>query len=118
MKLAALAFGTPRRYRLAQRTVLPALRLLTKVPGLARIVPGPLAAWTSVRELPEPPRETFGDWWRGRSAEDDPPEQQRGGSGGASPDGLAGRDGGAPWIDSAVNRGWGTGGSIRPMNTG
>jgi len=36
MKVAAWAFGTPRRYRLAQRTVLPALRLLTKVPGLAR----------------------------------------------------------------------------------
>jgi L-lactate dehydrogenase complex protein LldF len=66
MKLAAWAFGTPRRYRFAQRTVLPALRLLTKVPGLARIVPGPLAAWTSVRELPEPPRETFSEWWQGR----------------------------------------------------
>ncbi|MBS1676483.1 MAG: lactate utilization protein [Actinobacteria bacterium] len=67
MKAAAAAFATPRRYRLAQRVVLPVLRLLTGVPGLARIVPGPLAAWTSVRELPEPPRETFSDWWRGRS---------------------------------------------------
>jgi L-lactate dehydrogenase complex protein LldF len=66
MKLAAWAFGTPRRYRLAQRTALPVLRLLAKVPGLARLIPGPLAAWTNVRELPEPPRETFSEWWQGR----------------------------------------------------
>ena len=66
MKLAAWAFGTPRRYRLAQRTALPALRLLAKVPGLARLIPGPLAAWTTVRELPEPPEETFSEWWQGR----------------------------------------------------
>lgn len=66
MKAAAAAFDTPRRYRLAQRVALPVLRLLAKVPGLARIIPGPLAAWTSVRDLPEPPRETFTDWWRGR----------------------------------------------------
>jgi L-lactate dehydrogenase complex protein LldF len=68
MKAAASAFATPRRYRLAQRLALPALRLLTKLPGLARIVPGPLKAWTSVRDLPEPPRETFADWWRGRAS--------------------------------------------------
>ncbi len=66
MKLAAWAFRTPRRYRLAQRTVLRALRLLAKVPGLAHRIPGPLAAWTDARELPEPPRETFTEWWRGR----------------------------------------------------
>jgi L-lactate dehydrogenase complex protein LldF len=68
MKVAASAFESSRRYRLAQRLVLPVLRLLAKVPVLARIVPGPLAAWTSVRELPEPPRETFSDWWRGRQS--------------------------------------------------
>jgi len=66
MKAAAWAFGTPRRYRVAQRLALPMLRLLAKAPWLARIVPGPLAAWTSVRELPEPPRETFSEWWQGR----------------------------------------------------
>jgi L-lactate dehydrogenase complex protein LldF len=66
MKAAAWAFGTPRRYRLAQRTVLPALRLLARVPGLARLIPGPLAAWTVARDFPEPPREAFTDWWRGR----------------------------------------------------
>jgi L-lactate dehydrogenase complex protein LldF len=66
MKAAAAAFHTPRRYRLAQRVALPVLRLLSTVPGLARVIPGPLAAWTSVRDLPEPPRETFADWWRGR----------------------------------------------------
>jgi L-lactate dehydrogenase complex protein LldF len=66
MKAASFAFADPRRYRLAQRLVLPVLRLLAKVPVLGRIVPGPLAAWTSVRDLPEAPEETFSDWWRGR----------------------------------------------------
>jgi L-lactate dehydrogenase complex protein LldF len=66
MEAAAWAFGTPRRYRLAQRTALAALCLLAKVPGLARLIPGPLAAWTVARDLPEPPRETFTDWWRER----------------------------------------------------
>jgi L-lactate dehydrogenase complex protein LldF len=68
MKVAAWAFRKPRRYRLAQRTALPALRLLAKVPGLARAIPGPLAAWTNARELPEPPKETFSEWWRGRGS--------------------------------------------------
>lgn len=66
MRLAAAAFAGPRRYRLAQRLGLPVLRVLSRVPVLARILPGPLTAWTSVRELPEPPAETFADWWRGR----------------------------------------------------
>jgi L-lactate dehydrogenase complex protein LldF len=66
MKAAAYAFGSTTRYRRAQRVAIGALRLLAKVPALGRIVPGPLAAWTSVRDLPEPPRETFTDWWRGR----------------------------------------------------
>jgi L-lactate dehydrogenase complex protein LldF len=68
MKAAASAFATPGRYHLAQRLVLPALRLLAKVPGLARILPGPLKAWTTVRDLPGPPSETFTDWWRGRAS--------------------------------------------------
>src|SRR3954454_14225123 len=55
MKAMAAAFGTRRRYEGAQR--------------LARLGRGPLAraalpGWTAMRDLPEPPRETFRDWWR------------------------------------------------------
>ncbi len=55
MKAMALAFASRRRYEAAQR--------------LARLGRGPLAkaalpGWTAMRDLPEPPRETFRDWWR------------------------------------------------------
>src|SRR4051812_42620154 len=55
MKGMAAAFGSRRRYEGAQR--------------LARLGRGPLAkaalpGWTAMRDLPEPPRETFRDWWR------------------------------------------------------
>jgi len=29
----------------------------------SRLLPPPLSAWTTSRELPMPPRETFRDWW-------------------------------------------------------
>ncbi len=55
MKALAAAFGSRRRYEGAQR--------------LARLGRGPLAkaavpGWTAMRDLPEPPKETFRDWWR------------------------------------------------------
>jgi L-lactate dehydrogenase complex protein LldF len=31
-------------------------------------MPGPLSAWTTMRELPEVPEQTFRDWWRERRA--------------------------------------------------
>jgi L-lactate dehydrogenase complex protein LldF len=34
---------------------------------LARTLPGPLAGWGSVRELPEIPDQTFREWWAARS---------------------------------------------------
>jgi L-lactate dehydrogenase complex protein LldF len=34
---------------------------------LARL-PGPLSGWTTMRELPAVPRETFRDWWLARAA--------------------------------------------------
>jgi len=63
MKGMAAAFGSRRRYEAAQR--------------LARLGRGPLAkaalpGWTAMRELPEPPKETFRDWWRHRRAETPP----------------------------------------------
>jgi L-lactate dehydrogenase complex protein LldF len=58
MKAMAAAFSTRRRYEAAQR--------------LARLGRGPLAraalpGWTAMRDLPEPPRETFREWWASRS---------------------------------------------------
>jgi L-lactate dehydrogenase complex protein LldF len=55
MRGMAAAFGSRRRFEGAQR--------------LARLGRGPLAkaavpGWTAMRDLPEPPRETFRDWWR------------------------------------------------------
>ena len=55
MKGMAAAFGSRRRYEAAQR--------------LARLGRGPLAkaalpGWTAMRDLPDPPKETFRDWWK------------------------------------------------------
>ena len=57
MKGMAAAFATRRRYEAAQR--------------LARLGRGPLAkaaipGWSAMRDLPEPPKETFRDWWKRR----------------------------------------------------
>ena len=57
MKGLAAAFGSRRRYEGAQR--------------LARLGRGPLAkaavpGWTAMRDLPQPPKETFRDWWQHR----------------------------------------------------
>jgi len=59
MKAVAGVFGSRSRYERAQK--------------LARLGRGPLAkaalpGWTAMRELPQPPRETFRDWWRHRGA--------------------------------------------------
>jgi len=57
MRAAAFAFSTRGRYERAQK-------LARRGRGLAR---GPLvAAWTTSRELPEIPDETFREWWRAR----------------------------------------------------
>jgi L-lactate dehydrogenase complex protein LldF len=35
---------------------------------LGNHLPGPLAGWTAMRELPEVPEQSFREWWRERSA--------------------------------------------------
>ena len=54
MQAAARVFASRRRYEAAQR-----------VRGLAKLAP--LRPWTRFRELPDPPAQTFRDWWRERS---------------------------------------------------
>jgi L-lactate dehydrogenase complex protein LldF len=56
MRTVARAFGSRRRYVLAQRLG----RLLQKP---ARRLPGPLATWTRTRDLRPLQRETFREWW-------------------------------------------------------
>jgi L-lactate dehydrogenase complex protein LldF len=67
MAASAAVFAGPRRYRLAQRAVLPVIRWLARHPALARVLPGPLRAWTETRALPPAPDDTFRSWWRGRA---------------------------------------------------
>ena len=67
MRGVAAAFSTRRRYEGAQR--------------LARLGRGPLAkaaipAWTAMRDLPQPPKETFRDWWQNREPRPAPPREQ------------------------------------------
>ena len=65
MSALARVFSSRRRYEAAQR----ALRLgraPLRVGGTASVLPGPLRAWTSARDLPEIPDQTFREWWRSR----------------------------------------------------
>jgi L-lactate dehydrogenase complex protein LldF len=59
MKTVAGVFSSRPRYERAQK--------------LARLGRGPIAnaalpGWTAMRELPDPPKQTFREWWRDRSA--------------------------------------------------
>jgi L-lactate dehydrogenase complex protein LldF len=65
MRTLAWTMSDARRWSRALRTA-RAGRLLGRRYGRIRHLPGPLAAWTSSRDLPRPPRQTFRDWWRSR----------------------------------------------------
>jgi L-lactate dehydrogenase complex protein LldF len=59
MGAAAYTMDHPRLYEAAQHAA-----KLSRFAG--RRLPPPLNGWTASRDLPEPPAETFRDWWRGR----------------------------------------------------
>ena len=59
-RLLARIFGSRRRYEAAQRVARLGRGPLTRLPF------GPLRGWTESRELPEPPAQSFRDWWRER----------------------------------------------------
>jgi L-lactate dehydrogenase complex protein LldF len=47
-----------------------ALRLTRLIRLFRHAAPPPLSRWTAARDLPQPPRQTFRDWWVTRSADD------------------------------------------------
>ncbi|HJZ62099.1 MAG TPA: lactate utilization protein B [Miltoncostaeaceae bacterium] len=61
----ARVFADERRYARAQRLARRAQRLGTRT-GLITRLPGPLAAWSESRELPEVAPQTFREWWSAR----------------------------------------------------
>jgi L-lactate dehydrogenase complex protein LldF len=62
MKAAAFAMGSPRRWA-ATLQASRAGRLLGRRRGRLSTLPPPLSGWTSSRDLPLPPDESFRTWW-------------------------------------------------------
>jgi L-lactate dehydrogenase complex protein LldF len=62
MAAAAYTMDRPRLYAAAQR----AARLSRFAGRRGRGLPPPLTGWTASRDLPEPPAETFREWWARR----------------------------------------------------
>jgi L-lactate dehydrogenase complex protein LldF len=67
MRAMAAAMGSRRRFELAQRAARVGAWPLSRDGRIERRLPGPLAGWTAVRDLPAPPRQTFREWWAARS---------------------------------------------------
>jgi L-lactate dehydrogenase complex protein LldF len=74
MAAASWVMSTPRRFAGAQLAG-QAGRLLGRR-GRITALPPPLAAWTTARDAPVPPRQTFRDWWRTEHADPRWPDTQ------------------------------------------
>jgi L-lactate dehydrogenase complex protein LldF len=66
MRTLARVFADRRLYEAAQRTGRLAQWPLVRR-GRIEHLPGPLAGWTSMRDLAPVPRQSFRDWWRQRA---------------------------------------------------
>ncbi len=66
MRAAAAILADPRRYARAQWVAQRAARPLAREGVIERRLPGPLAAWSTVRDLPAPPEQSFRQWWAAR----------------------------------------------------
>jgi L-lactate dehydrogenase complex protein LldF len=66
MAAASWTMADADRFARAQRAS-RAGRLLAGRRGRISSLPPPLSAWTSARDLPAPPRQTFREWWAERS---------------------------------------------------
>jgi L-lactate dehydrogenase complex protein LldF len=56
-------FSSARAFERAQRAARSSARPLARRGRIERL-PWPLSGWSSTRDLPEPPNETFREWWR------------------------------------------------------
>jgi iron-sulfur cluster protein len=74
------AFSSARAFERAQAAARLGSRPLSRKGRIGRL-PWPLSAWTDTRDFPEPPKETFREWWR----------RERGDQGGAKIDAVAQR---------------------------
>jgi L-lactate dehydrogenase complex protein LldF len=75
MKAMYRAFASRRTYERAQRAARLGARPLGRGGRIERL-PFPLSGWTSTRDFPVPPEETFREWWqreRGDAAPDSQP---------------------------------------------
>jgi iron-sulfur cluster protein len=72
MRAMFRAFSSRRAYERAQRAARLGSRPLARRGRIERL-PWPLSGWSSTRDLPEPPKETFREWWR-RERGDEPAE--------------------------------------------
>ncbi|HEV3375914.1 MAG TPA: LutB/LldF family L-lactate oxidation iron-sulfur protein [Thermoleophilaceae bacterium] len=63
MRAMYRAFSSARAFERAQRAARIGSRPLARAGRIGRL-PWPLSGWTDTRDLPEPPKETFRDWWR------------------------------------------------------
>jgi L-lactate dehydrogenase complex protein LldF len=66
MRAMARIFASRRLYEAAQRAGRLSQWPLVR-DGTIRRLPGPLSGWTSARDLPAVPPQSFRDWWRERS---------------------------------------------------
>ena len=68
MRSLARIFAEPRRYERAQKLGRLGQGMFVHGGVITRL-PGPLAGWSSARDLLPLPRRTFREWWRQHSAE-------------------------------------------------
>jgi L-lactate dehydrogenase complex protein LldF len=64
MRVLARVLARAGRYERAQRIARSLARPLARHGWMGRWLPGPLAGWTAVRDLPAPAPQTFREWWR------------------------------------------------------
>lgn len=62
MKAAAWAMGSPKRFAVAEKA-LAAGRFVANTDRRITALPWPGSKWTASRDVPEPPAETFRQWW-------------------------------------------------------
>lgn len=68
MKAAAWVMSSPRRFAMAEKAA-GAGRLIAGSDHRISALPWPGSKWTATRDLPEPPPQTFRQWWARRDGE-------------------------------------------------